>query len=305
MSNTNTQKRALGKGLSALMGDYQLDKQEKSSSGNEKKTSLPISQLKPSRFQPRRHFESDALNELSESIKQNGLLQPIIVRNISDTEYEIIAGERRWRAAAAAGLTDIPVLIKELSDKEAFAVALLENIQRENLSAIEEAEGYRKLMEEFSYTQEELAKELGKSRSHIANLLRILSLPEEIKTYIDEGKISMGHARALVGHAEPSALAQQIITKQLNVRQAEQLAKAPDKKEKKQTRTDKNKLFVDQNKISSKSDDTLSLEKALSTHLNLQVEIDEPSLVSGDSSRIILHYKTLEQLDYILRRLQH
>lgn len=310
-------KKALGRGLSALMGDYELDgtaAQSAVQSGN----SLPIEQLRPGRFQPRRHFDDDAIQELSDSIKANGLFQPIIVRHLEKSSYEIIAGERRWRASKLAGLHEVPVIIHKLDDKQALAIALLENIQRENLSPIEEAEGYQRLMKEFDYTQETLATELGKSRSHIANLMRLLTLPEDVKRLVASGELKMGQARALIGQDEASALAQHIIEKKLSARQAEKLAKgwgtrttvsaktpangnAPSAKNTNDTQFSS---FHTNNQGVEKDPDVVALEQALMQRIGVRVEIEESVSEEGGSGRVALYFDTLEELDKIFQHLQ-
>ena len=199
--------RNLGRGLNALLGEGESEEQ----SQNVKMVML--SDLEPSPFQPRRVFDEEAINDLVESIRTKGVLQPLIVRvkDGAENKYEIVGGERRWRASQLAGLTEIPVLIKQFTDKEALEVALIENLQRQDLNALEEAEGYRRLMDEFSNTQEELAKAVGKSRSHVANTMRLLGLPEKVKKYLETGKLTSGHARALLTAKEPEVLAFQRI----------------------------------------------------------------------------------------------
>lgn len=232
--NANNKKYGLGRGLEALLGDddlnLNLDEETvdvtsivnntvlKTENNNE----LPVADLVPCAFQPRTEFNQEALDSLAESIKEKGVLQPLLVRRKGD-KYEIIAGERRWRAAKIAGLNSVPAIVKELNDSETLEIALIENLQRENLSAIEEAEGFNRLMSEYEYTQEMLGQVIGKSRSHIANTLRLLNLPEEVKSYIKENKISAGHARALVGCENALELADTIIRKGLSVRETEDL----------------------------------------------------------------------------------
>ena len=214
----NAKKMGLGKGLSTLLGD-----------DNELSTEtvmfLKTLSLLPSPFQPRKNFANDSLADLAQSIEEKGILQPVLVRKKKDGNYEIIAGERRWRAAKQAGLQEIPVIVKDFADKEALEVALIENILRENLNPLEEAEGYRRLMDEFKNTQEQLAKALGKSRSYIANSLRLLNLPAEVKEMLASGLLSAGHARSLITAANPKELAQKIINAGLTVRQTEKLSK--------------------------------------------------------------------------------
>ena len=222
----STEKRKhLGRGLSALMGEGV----EELSTATE---FLPLSSLIPNPYQPRLHFDDAALSELVESIKSKGILQPLIVRKNKDNpnKFEIIAGERRWRAAQKAGLEQAPVLIKNFTDEEALEVALIENLQRENLNPLEEAKGYKRLMDEFKHTQDQLSHILGKSRSHVSNMVRILTLPDEIKEKIDHGKISAGHAKVLLQSKHPITLAEKIIKDHLNVRQAEEIIKEKEPK---------------------------------------------------------------------------
>ena len=226
MSTTLTPTRGLGKGLSALISDNAS--KPAASSGPSVVSGInhvPCARLHPGQFQPRTHFDEGALTELAESIQKNGIMQPIIVRPGAGNKLEIVAGERRWRASKLAGLETVPVIIRDINNKQALELALVENIQRRDLNPLEEALGYQRLIEEFDYTQEELAGTVGKSRSHIANLLRLLSLPEEVKEMLEKGEITMGHARALLTSESPVELAKQIVKKGLNVRQAENFSK--------------------------------------------------------------------------------
>ena len=211
-------KFALGRGLDALISN-----EEVKTSGSSNIGEIELSKISANPNQPRREFDPIALQELADSIAEVGVIQPITLRKINDDSYQIIAGERRWRASKIAGLDKVPVIIKELNDKEVLEVALVENLLRENLSAIEEAEGFQRLINEFSHTQEALSQIVGKSRSHIANMLRLLNLPEEVQALVKEGKLSAGHARALVGLDNALSLAKTIIEKDLNVRQVEEL----------------------------------------------------------------------------------
>ena len=220
-------RKSLGRGLGALLGDEDLDLADLNEPARPHASSknadfIPISDIVPGKYQPRTEFDAEALDSLAESIREKGVLQPLLVRR-QGGKYELIAGERRWRASKIAGLDKVPVIIKELNDKEVLEVALVENLLRENLSAIEEAEGFQRLINEFSHTQEALSQIVGKSRSHIANMLRLLNLPEEVQALVKEGKLSAGHARALVGLDNALSLAKTIIEKDLNVRQVEEL----------------------------------------------------------------------------------
>ncbi len=282
----NISKKGLGRGLSSLMGEN--TKKETISQTSFSDTKIALSKLKPSSIQPRRIFDKNSINELAESIKSKGLVQPILVRpsrNNSD-EFEIIAGERRWRAAQIAQLHDLPAVVKNLDDAEALEMAIIENVQRADLSPIEEAAGYKKLMEHYNHTQEKLAPIVGKSRSHIANIIRLLNLPASIQDMITEGIISSGHARAIMNSAFPEQLAKKIIDDNLSVRQAEKLAKGS-----------KNKIP----KIKLKPTDTLDLEQKLSEILGLNVIISDNGKRGGN---IKIKYKTLDQLELITNKLK-
>ncbi|MBW6505489.1 MAG: ParB/RepB/Spo0J family partition protein, partial [Rhodobacteraceae bacterium] len=231
MSDNRTEKRGLGRGLSALMADVNIAHERDPSAGarGRGELRLAVEKLVPNPDQPRRDFDAAALEELAGSIRAKGVIQPLLVRaHPTDPGlYEIVAGERRWRAAQMAQLHDVPVLLRELSDTEVLEVAIIENIQRADLNPIEEALSYRQLMDRFGHTQEKMAEALSKSRSHIANLLRLLQLPPEVQVWLREGKLTAGHARALVPTADPIAFASQVIAKGLSVRETERLAKAP------------------------------------------------------------------------------
>ena len=273
----------LGRGLNALLGETA----EENVQGI--KTVL-LSDLEPSPFQPRHVFNQEAIDDLVESIRTKGVLQPLIVRlkNGFSDKYEIIGGERRWRASQLAGLKEVPVLVKTLTDKEALEVALIENLQRQDLNALEEAEGYRRLMDEFANTQEELAQAVGKSRSHVANMMRLLGLPEKVKSFLEDGRLTSGHARALLAAKDPESLAQTVVDKGLNVRQTEKLAQENTPKKKRATV-----------KKSDKQEECDSLAEDLSRILGMTVTI-KPKAVGGD---LIVSYETLEQLDTLIRKL--
>jgi ParB family chromosome partitioning protein len=277
--------RGLGRGLSALLGEGEPAPAEE---GAENKSSrlLPVAFLKPNRFQPRRFFDAGELKELADSIKEKGILQPILVRPTDTRDsYEIVAGERRWRAAQLAKLHEVPVIVRTLTDGESLEIAIIENVQRAGLNAIEEATGYQELMSRFSYTQEQLSDVIGKSRSHIANLLRLLKLPDSIKEMITDGRLSAGHARTLVGTPNPEQMAKAILAGGMTVRQAEKKAAAPKK--------------TVQRKV-DKDADTKSLESSLSNALGMNVEIEHKGEKGGV---VMIHYKSLEQLDEVMRRL--
>jgi ParB family chromosome partitioning protein len=250
---------------------------------------IPIEKLRPNPNQPRRSFNDAALMELAESIESKGVIQPLIVRETADDMFEIVAGERRWRAAQKAGLHDLPVLVRALSDAEVLQFAIIENIQRADLNAVDEATGYRQLMDRFDHTQEEIASALGKSRSHIANLLRLLTLPEDVQDLVSEGKLTSGHARTLVGKKNAQDLAKQIIRDGLSVRQAEKLANTS-----KEAKTKASKS-------SEKDADTKNIERELAAHLGMSVSINHDS--GGEAGKLTLSYRDLGQLDDLLRRL--
>lgn len=288
-------KRGLGRGLSALFGED--DQTQTVDTVGQTPLGVPVGRLQSGRFQPRMEFDQDALQDLCESIREKGILQPILVRRLpeDDERFEIIAGERRWRAAQMAQLHMVPVLIRDFSDIEAAEVALIENLQRRDLNPLEEAEGYKRLMDEFARTPDELSKGLGKSRSHVANTMRLLALPAPVKEYLRDGRLTAGHARALLNASDPVVLAEQVIKKGLNVRQTEKLA--TDKGGVKARKAPSGK------KVStlSKDSDTEALERDLSNLLGLKVEIG----FEGRGGSVVIHYDTLEQLDDILHRLNH
>lgn len=280
--------KGLGRGLSALLeedpGDQGPLDQLRAA------LSVPIENLVPSRFQPRRRFDREELQALSKSIKTNGILMPILVRRLGDGQsYEIVAGERRWRAAQEAQLYDVPVVVRELDDKQSLELALVENIQRQDLTPLEEAEGYQQLMIEFNHTHEEVAKASGKSRSYISNTLRLLGLPDVIKELLQDGHLSAGHARALLSADQPQILAEKIIGQGLNVRQTEQLVK----KEK----ISANVLVVSENV--SPDPDTSILERQISEKLGLVVKI----MHKGERGEVRIKFNSLDQFDSIVKGL--
>jgi ParB family transcriptional regulator, chromosome partitioning protein len=280
-------RRGLGMGLSALLGgDADLLRPPAPAPAS----SVPIEFLAPSPLQPRRHFAEDELEALAESIRARGVMQPLLVRRApNDPErYEIVAGERRWRAAQRAGVHELPVVVHALTDRDALEVALLENVQRQDLSPIEEADGYRRLIDEFGHTQAELANVLGKSRSHIANLLRLLALPPAVRNLLDAGTLSAGHARALLMAHDPAALAKTVLDQGLNVRQTERLVQA-DKSGSARVR-----------RAPDKDPNTRALERELSARLGLKVSL-KPAENGGTLS---IAYRTLDQLDAVLARLR-
>jgi len=278
-------KKGLGRGLSSLMGEVNEDQKE---TANSSETKIPISKLRPSPIQPRRIFEKASIAELADSIKSKGLVQPILVRPSESNpgEYEIIAGERRWRAAQVAQLHEIPAVVRNLDDVESLEIAIIENVQRADLSPIEEATGYKKLMENYGHTQEALSEIVGKSRSHVANIIRLLSLPSSIQDMISQGSISAGHARAIMNSAFPEQLADKIISENLSVRQTEALVKSK-------------KPVI--KKLKLKDPDTLDLEKRLTEKLGLDVLINHSQKRGGS---IKIKYRSLEQLELITGKLK-
>jgi len=291
-------KKHLGRGLSALLGDDSAPTAAQTDAkGEGGARSVPVEFLHPGRYQPRSTFDPALLDELAQSVRANGVIQPILVRPHPDRrgEFEIVAGERRWRAAQMARLHEVPIVVRALNNREALELALIENIQRQDLNPLEEAEGYRRLMAEFSYTQEELAERVGKSRPAVANALRLLDLPGQIRSWLAEGKLSPGHARALLKVTDPLALAREVIERGLSVRQTEALSK----NFKPGGKGDAGKKGAAKNAALAKDADTRALERDLAQSLGLKVAID----FDGKGGRVTLHYKTLEQLDEIAARL--
>jgi len=278
--------RALGRGLSALIGEEAVPTRGEARSRAAR--TVPIAFLKPNRFQPRKRFAEEDLSDLVQSVKEKGILQPILVRPVAGdpNAFEIVAGERRWRAAQLAKLHDVPVVVREMDDGEALEIAIIENVQREDLNAIEEAGAYQELMERFTYTQDKVASQVGKSRSHIANTIRLLKLPERVKAMVRDGRLTAGHARTLIGVADPEARAKEIIAGALNVRQAEQRSHT-------KTGVIHKRVVEDPN--------VKSLEDNISNVLGLKVQI----LHKGDKGgEVRISYKSLEQLDDLIRRLK-
>lgn len=288
--NAETPKRkTLGRGLNALFGE-QDDSPETAAPAAGVKTSdtLPVDLLAPSPLQPRSYFNEDALEELTASIREKGILQPLLVRPDPNASgrYEIIAGERRWRAAQRAQVHDVPVIVRELSDEQVLEVALIENLQRQDLSPVEEGRGYKRLMDEFNHTQEEISGIVGKSRAHVANTLRLLSLPESVQKLIDDGKLAAGQARPLVGLRNAEMLALTIVRKGMSARQAERLAKGHGKTKRTALRAEKDA-------------DTRALEQTLEDATGYNVDIS----FNGKGGKVSVAYSSLEQLDDIVRRL--
>ncbi|WP_019515316.1 ParB/RepB/Spo0J family partition protein [Sphingomonas sp. Mn802worker] len=298
MSETATRRNrgGLGRGLGALLGDVARDEREASAGGDARASVRVISvgAIAPHPEQPRRHFDETKLEELAASIAERGIIQPIVVRPHGHG-YQIVAGERRWRAAQRARLHEVPVVIRDYSDSDTLQIALVENIQRQELNAIEEAEAYKRLLGEFGHTQEALAKVVHKSRSHVANLLRLLDLPATIQSQVVDGSLSMGHARAIITAPDPAALASQVVTKGLSVRQTEKLA-STGKKRSKTTRSAAPEPIVGD----TSSADIAALENQLADLLGLKVKI---SFTPAGNGTIALDYSTLEQLDMVCQRL--
>ena len=276
--------RGLGRGLSSLLSDENESRASQETSAHSR--NLPIAFLRPNPLQPRRNFDQDELKSLAASIAEKGVLQPILVRPTATRDvFEIIAGERRWRAAQAAKLHEVPVMVRSFSDSQSLEIAIIENVQRSDLNAIEEASAYQELMDRFHYTQEQVSDVIGKSRSHVANILRLLKLPDGVKALVAEGKLSAGHARTLVGAPDPEALAKEILAGGLNVRQAEKKLQAP---------------RIESPKPVSKDADTKALEHRLSNSLGMDVQIEDQGRKGGT---VKIRYRTLEQLDEIIGRL--
>lgn len=288
-------KIGLGKGLSAILGEIEEETSQVSALIEKKDVSgitfLPLESLQPGKFQPRRVFTKDILDDLVASIKTKGVLQPLLVRQIGNNRYEIIAGERRWRASKEAGLTQVPVIIKDFNDEETLEVSLIENLQRQDLNPLEEAQGYQRLMDEFKRTQEELARVVGKSRSYVANMLRLLELPDAVKKYLDKGDITAGHARALLNAKNPEVLAKKVVDQGLSVRQTEELAITEGEK----------KGRAANRKISGggKDREVMAIEAELSSMLKTAVTIRW----KGENGKIIIDCDSFEKLDIILQRL--
>ncbi len=277
----------LGRGLAALFGDATPSGAVEAM----RRTNLPLTALEPGPFQPRTRMDQEALDELVASIRQQGVLQPVLARPhpLTEGQYQIVAGERRWRAAQAAGLHDMPVLIRRLSDTEAMAASLVENLQRQDLNAIEEAEGYRRLIQEFGLTQDKLGDAIGKSRSHVANSVRLLQLPGSVRERVQDGTLSAGHARALLTHPEPESAARAVIAQGLNVRQTEALASRTVRSVDRTRRAADRGIAVE----------TEAVARELSDQVGLRVEVSH----SGRGGTVRIHYQTLEQLDGLIARL--
>ena len=297
MADKKDRKRGLGRGLSALMADVTEAEQPAAGSGPVGEKLIPIEQIRPNPDQPRKRFEKGDLDDLAASIAEKGVIQPLIVRLVNDGQYEIVAGERRWRAAQMAKLHELPVIVREFTSAEVLEIAIIENIQRADLNAVEEAMGYRQLMDRFGHTQEQMATVLGKSRSHIANLLRLLNLPEPVQAMLQSGDLSAGHARALIPAEDPLSLAQQVVKQGLSVRATEALVK-------KQLKGGDENIFDKDAKPKApaeKDADTKALEGDLSATLGMKVSLDHKP--GQEAGAMTVRYKSLDDLDVLCRLL--
>jgi ParB family chromosome partitioning protein len=286
--NAPLQKSRLGRGLASLIGDAPVTQPRMPPEGEQRM--VPIEQIRAGKLNPRKTFKEDELAELADSIREKGLVQPILVRPEpgASNSYEIVAGERRWRASQRAGLHTIPVIVRDLADQEVLELAIIENVQRADLNPIEEAAGYHELIERYAYTQERLAEVIGKSRSHLANTLRLLKLPVTVQSMVENGKLTAGHARALVGRDDAEAMAERIIESQLNVRDVEALVQAG------------TESVQTTRRVRDKDADTKAFEKELADMLGLKVEIRRGS---GESGVLQIKYGNFDQLEYIRLRL--
>ncbi len=288
MSDLPKKRSGLGRGLSSLLGEMAQETPVAEGGSRIGVQTLPVASLEPHPDQPRRHFDEDALAELAGSIQSRGLIQPIVVRP-HGSRYQIVAGERRWRAAQKARLHEVPVIVRDFDDNQTLEVAIIENIQRQDLNAIEEAEAYKRLVDDFGHTQEELGRLVHKSRSHVANLLRLLDLPAEVRDLVGSGQLSMGHARALVTAPDPTALADEVIRRDLSVRDTEKLAKAARPR----------KVATAPVERAGGDTDVAALERQLGDLLGLKVGI----AYSHNGGTVTLAYSSLDQLDMICQRL--
>ena len=292
MIDKKVKRKVLGRGLSALMADVNPVVDGNKDEDNKGLITLSVDQIEPNPNQPRRTFSTDSLMDLSNSIIEKGIIQPLIVRAISKTpvKYQIVAGERRWRAAQMAKLHKIPVVVRSFSDVEVLEIAIIENIQRSDLSPIDEANGYQQLIDRFNHTQDKISRALGKSRSHIANLLRLLNLPNDVQVLLNSGALSIGHARALITRKDASLLAKEIIRKKLSVREVEKLVKID---------------FVEKQKssfIKRKDADTREIEANLKASIGMRVDINHNTLT--EAGEVKIKYKSLDQLDFLINKLE-
>jgi ParB family chromosome partitioning protein len=288
-------KKRLGRGLAALIGEIDQPVQSQSKPSVSADRTVPIEHVSRNPRNPRRTFDPADLEDLSKSIRQHGIVQPIMVRRAGDDRYEIIAGERRWRAAQMAGLVEIPVIVRDVDDRTALEIAIVENVQRADLNALEEAQGYEQLIAQYDYTQNDLGEVIGKSRSHVANSLRLLKLPDEVRTMLAEGALSAGHARAIVSTSDPIRLARKIADEGLSVRDAEKLAQ----KDADQSNRPEGLETKSGNRSDDKDADTVALERSLSDVLGLKVQLAH----KGQGGQLRIDYKSLEQLDELCRLL--
>ena len=289
----NDKPSRLGRGLAALIGDMApIEAPRTADNANNGQRRLPVEFLIANRANPRRDFDSDQLDELTNSIREKGVMQPLLVRPTNDAnQFEIIAGERRWRAAQRAGLHDVPVVVREVDDKEALELAIIENVQRVDLNPLEEAQGYEQLIEQFSYTQQDLAQVIGKSRSHVANTLRLLKLPREVRDMVTNGKLTAGHTRTLITAEDPAAVAHEIVERGLSVREAEALS---------QRGVTKSTGDKPASAHIERDADLVALEKRLSDAIGLKVAV---AAKKDGSGTVQIGYRTLEQLDTVLAML--
>jgi ParB family transcriptional regulator, chromosome partitioning protein len=283
----------LGKGLAALIGDTAMDT---GAARDRPQRAVPIEFVRANPLNPRKTFAESELEELAASIREKGIIQPLVVRPKADTPdvYEIIAGERRWRAAQRAGLHEVPIVVMQAADKEALELAIIENVQRADLNPLEEAAGYEQLMEQFQYAQADLAKVVGKSRSHVANTMRLSKLPEGVKVLVGSGALSAGHARALLSVKDPDSVAKRIVSQGLTVRDVERIAQNDNAEPAPETKSAAPRKIKDA--------DTRALERALTEVTGLAVSIDHKA---GGGGTVSIKYATLEQLDALCRRLKH
>lgn len=294
--NATTTKRGLGRGLNALFEDEEtpafaapVAAAVPETPGAPRKT-MATAMLRPGKFQPRRNFDDETLRELAESIAKHGILQPLLVRPVGGGQHEIVCGERRWRAAQKAQLHDVPVIIREMDDEQAMQVALIENLQREDLNPLDEAEGYQRLLEEFAHTQEKLAAAVGKSRSHVANMVRLLGLPQTVRGMIRSGRLTAGHARALITAKDPETLAKDVVARGLSVRETERLAQQSEARAGASRKTKP-----------PKDVDTLGLEREMLHRLGMKVTVDLKQ--DAKSGTLKIDFKDLDQLDTLIQKL--
>lgn len=283
-----TSRGRLGRGLMSLIGEQNAPEPSLPPEGVQR--IVPVDRLQASQFNPRQEFREDELTELADSIRQCGVIQPLIVREHDDGGYEIVAGERRWRAAQRAGVQMVPVIVRALDDREVLEIAIVENVQRSDLNAIEEATGYHELIERFQYTQDRLAEVIGKSRPHLANILRLLKLPPAVQAMVREGQLTAGHARALIGRDDAEALAQRIVEQDLTVRDVEALVQ----------RLDLAAEHPPMRRAKEKDADTRAFERQLTEILGLKVEVKRGA---GESGMLAIKYANFEQLEYLRDRL--